>query len=46
MVPNRYGKIVLSAAYSAAHWGLQSLRRTLAVEPGRFDINVNSIPAA
>lgn len=54
MVPNRYGKIVnLSSTsslgnrgqlnYSTAKAGLQGFTRTLALELGRFNINVNCI---
>lgn len=54
MVPQRYGKIVLisstsalgnrgQANYSAAKAGLQGLTRTLAIELGPFNINVNAV---
>jgi len=54
MVPARYGKMVfLSSAsalgnrgqanYSAAKAGLQGLARTLAIELGPFNINVNAV---
>ncbi|MCW5751255.1 MAG: SDR family oxidoreductase [Alphaproteobacteria bacterium] len=54
MVPKRYGKIVnLSSTsalgnrgqlnYSTAKAGLQGFTRTLALEVGRFNINVNAI---
>ena len=54
MVPNRYGKMVnLSSTsslgnrgqlnYSTAKAGLQGFTRTLALELGRFNINVNCI---
>ncbi|MBJ7597722.1 MAG: beta-ketoacyl-ACP reductase [Candidatus Nephthysia bennettiae] len=54
MVPQRYGKIVLlsstsalgnrgQANYSAAKAGLQGMARTLAIELGPFNINVNAV---
>lgn len=54
MVPRRYGKIVLisstsalgnrgQANYSAAKAGLEGMARTLAIELGRFNINVNAV---
>lgn len=54
MVEQRYGKIVFigstssagwrgQANYSAAKAGLQGFTRTLAIELGRFDINVNMV---
>jgi 3-oxoacyl-[acyl-carrier protein] reductase len=54
MVPQRSGKIVLisstsalgnrgQANYSAAKAGIQGLARTLAIELGPFNINVNSV---
>lgn len=54
MVPQKYGKIVLissvsalgnrgQANYSAAKAGLQGLARTLAIELGPFNINVNAV---
>jgi len=54
MVPQRYGKIVLTSSvsalgnrgqanYSAAKAGLQGLTRTLAIELGPFNINVNAV---
>lgn len=54
MVPNRYGKIVLLSStsalgnrgqtnYSTAKAGLQGMARTLAIELGPFNINVNTV---
>jgi 3-oxoacyl-[acyl-carrier protein] reductase len=54
MVPQRYGKIVLLSStsalgnrgqvnYSAAKAGLQGMTRTLAIELGPFNINVNAV---
>jgi len=54
MVPNRYGKLVLLSStsalgnrgqtnYSTAKAGLQGMARTLAIELGRFNINVNAV---
>jgi 3-oxoacyl-[acyl-carrier protein] reductase len=54
MVPQRYGKIVFlsstsalgnrgQANYSAAKAGLQGMARTLAIELGPFNINVNAV---
>jgi 3-oxoacyl-[acyl-carrier protein] reductase len=54
MVPQRYGKIVLLSStsalgnrgqvnYSAAKAGLQGMTRTLAMELGPFNINVNAV---
>ncbi len=54
MVEQEYGKIVMTSSivalgnrgqanYSAAKGALQSLARTLAVELGRFNINVNAV---
>jgi 3-oxoacyl-[acyl-carrier protein] reductase len=54
MVPQRYGKIVFLSStsalgnrgqsnYSTAKAGIQGLTRTLALELGRFDINVNAV---
>jgi 3-oxoacyl-[acyl-carrier protein] reductase len=54
MVPQRYGKIVFlsstsalgnrgQANYATAKAGIQGLTRTLALELGRFDINVNAV---
>ncbi|RJQ11137.1 MAG: glucose 1-dehydrogenase [Bacillota bacterium] len=54
MVQQKYGKIVLvsstsalgnrgQANYSAAKAGLQGMARTLAIELGRFNINVNVV---
>lgn len=54
MVTQRYGKIVLisstsalgnrgQANYSAAKAGLEGMARTLAIELGRFNINVNAV---
>ncbi|BDG58989.1 hypothetical protein caldi_00790 [Caldinitratiruptor microaerophilus] len=54
MVPQRYGKIVVlsstsalgnrgQANYSAAKAGLQGFARTLAIELGPFNINVNAV---
>jgi len=54
MVPNRFGKIVFlssrsalgnrgQANYSTAKAGLQGLARTLALELGPFNVNVNTV---
>jgi 3-oxoacyl-[acyl-carrier protein] reductase len=54
MVPNRYGKMVFlsstsadgnrgQANYSTAKAGLQGMARTLAIELGRFNVNVNAV---
>ena len=54
MTPNNYGKMVFlssisalgnrgQANYSTAKAGLQGLTRTLAIELGRFNINVNAV---
>lgn len=54
MVRQRYGKIVMISSraalgnrgqsnYSAAKAGLQGMARTMAIELGRFDINVNVV---
>lgn len=54
MVPQGYGKIVLLSStsalgnrgqtnYSTAKAGLQGMARTLAIELGRFNINVNAV---
>ncbi|MFY9615422.1 MAG: 3-oxoacyl-ACP reductase FabG [Candidatus Dormiibacterota bacterium] len=54
MVPRAYGKMVFlsstsalgnrgQANYSAAKAGLQGMARTLAIELGRFNINVNAV---
>lgn len=54
MVPQRYGKIVLLSStsalgnrgqvnYSTAKAGLQGMARTLAIELGPFNINVNAV---
>jgi 3-oxoacyl-[acyl-carrier protein] reductase len=54
MVPHRYGKIVLLSStsalgnrgqvnYSTAKAGLQGMARTLAIELGPFNINVNAV---
>jgi 3-oxoacyl-[acyl-carrier protein] reductase len=54
MVPQKYGKMVFlsstsalgnrgQANYSAAKAGLQGMARTLAIELGPFNINVNSV---
>ena len=54
MAPRRYGKIVLissgaargygkRAHYSAAKAGIQAMTRTLAIELGEFNINVNAV---
>ena len=54
MVEQEYGKIIMTSSivalgnkgqanYSAAKGGLQSLTRTLALELGRFNINVNPV---
>ena len=54
MVEQEFGKIVMTSSivalgnkgqanYSAAKGGLQSLARTLALELGRFNINVNAV---
>ena len=54
MVDHEYGKIVMTSSivalgnrgqanYSAAKAGLQALARTLALELGRFNINVNAV---
>lgn len=54
MVPNRYGKIVNVSSrsalgnrgqtnYAAAKAGIQGLTATLAIELGRFNINVNAV---
>jgi 3-oxoacyl-[acyl-carrier protein] reductase len=54
MVPQRYGKIILLSStsalgnrgqtnYSTAKAGLQGMARTLAVELGPFNINVNAV---
>lgn len=54
MVEQEYGKIVMTSSvvalgnrgqanYSAAKAGLQGLTRTLALELGRFNINVNAV---
>jgi 3-oxoacyl-[acyl-carrier protein] reductase len=54
MVPRRYGKIVLLSStsalghrgqvnYSTAKAGLQGMARTLAIELGPFNINVNAV---
>ncbi len=54
MVEQEYGKIVMTSSivalgnrgqanYSAAKGALQSLARTLAIELGRFNINVNAV---
>jgi 3-oxoacyl-[acyl-carrier protein] reductase len=54
MVPNRYGKMVFlsstsaegnrgQANYSTAKAGLQGMARTLAIELGRFNVNVNTV---
>ena len=54
MVARRYGKVVLLSSssalgnrgqtnYSSAKAGLQGMARTLAIELGRFNINVNAV---
>jgi 3-oxoacyl-[acyl-carrier protein] reductase len=54
MVPQRYGKVVLLSStsalgnrgqtnYSTAKAGLQGMARTLAIELGPFNINVNVV---
>jgi 3-oxoacyl-[acyl-carrier protein] reductase len=54
MVEQEYGKIIMTSSivalgnkgqanYSAAKGGLQALARTLALELGRFNINVNTV---
>jgi 3-oxoacyl-[acyl-carrier protein] reductase len=54
MVPQRYGKIVFLSStsalgnrgqtnYSTAKAGLQGMARTLAIELGKFNINVNAV---
>jgi 3-oxoacyl-[acyl-carrier protein] reductase len=54
MVPNQYGKMVFLSStsalgnrgqtnYSTAKAGLQGMARTLALELGRFSINVNAV---
>jgi 3-oxoacyl-[acyl-carrier protein] reductase len=54
MVENKYGKMVFlsstsalgnrgQANYSAAKMGLQGMARTLAIELGQFNINVNTV---
>ena len=54
MVEQQYGKIVMTSSivalgnkgqanYSAAKAGLQALARTLALELGRFNVNVNAV---
>jgi 3-oxoacyl-[acyl-carrier protein] reductase len=54
MVPRRYGKMVFTSStsalgnrgqsnYSAAKAGMQGLARTIAIELGPFNINVNAI---
>ena len=54
MVPRKYGKMVLLSStsalgnrgqvnYSTAKAGLQGMARTLAIELGRFNINVNAV---
>src|SRR5919199_5080325 len=54
MVPQRYGKIVLLSStsaqgnrgqvnYSTAKAGLQGMARTLAIELGPFNVNVNAV---
>jgi 3-oxoacyl-[acyl-carrier protein] reductase len=54
MVEQEYGKIVMTSSivalgnkgqanYSAAKAGLQALARTLALELGRFNVNVNAV---
>ncbi len=54
MVEQEYGKIIMTSSivalgnrgqanYSAAKGALQSLARTLAIELGRFNINVNAV---
>lgn len=54
MVPNRYGKLVFLSStsalgnrgqtnYSTAKAGLQGMARTLAIELGPFNINVNAV---
>ena len=54
MTPRRYGKMVFlsstsalgnrgQANYSAAKAGLQGMAKTLALELGRFNINVNAV---
>ena len=54
MVQQQYGKIVLLSStsalgnrgqtnYSAAKAGLQGIARTLAIELGRFNVNVNAV---
>lgn len=54
MVEQEYGKIVMTSSivalgnrgqanYSAAKGALQSLARTLAIELGRFNVNVNAV---
>ncbi len=54
MVPQRYGKMVFisstsalgnrgQANYSTAKAGLQGLTRTLAIELGQFNVNVNAV---
>ncbi|MBA2376506.1 MAG: SDR family oxidoreductase [Actinomycetota bacterium] len=54
MVEQEYGKIIMTSSivalgnrgqanYSAAKGALQSLARTLAVELGRFNVNVNAV---
>ena len=54
MVERRYGKVVLLSSssalgnrgqtnYSSAKAGLQGMARTLAIELGRFNINVNAV---
>jgi 3-oxoacyl-[acyl-carrier protein] reductase len=54
MVPQRYGKMVFTSStsalgnrgqsnYSAAKAGLQGLTKTIAIELGPFNINVNAV---
>jgi len=54
MVEQEYGKIIMTSSivalgnkgqlnYSAAKAGLQAMARTLALELGRFNINVNAV---
>jgi 3-oxoacyl-[acyl-carrier protein] reductase len=54
MVEQEYGKIIMTSSivalgnkgqlnYSAAKAGLQAMARTLALELGRFNINVNTV---
>jgi 3-oxoacyl-[acyl-carrier protein] reductase len=54
MVEQEYGKIVMTSSivalgnkgqvnYSAAKAGLQAMARTLALELGRFNVNVNAV---